>query len=731
MFHRFQIGFVAWMVASIAFPMDTAHAQESLIKTLDGKISISVEIIKFDDKTIFAKSSLGEHTFARSEVECIGKGCPPAISDEPAVVQTPEATAPKAANPNCVGEGCEVAAGSVGINRDVTLTMKVGGVEIAGELIEETGREYVLLTPTGEFRIAKDIVTCAGPACTGEALPNASTALTSKRDEGQSASPESPAEYPIVTLVTNVGGVEIQGELKEFTGTEYVLQTITGEYRFKVDIVTCTGASCPRNNAEVAIATPTVRETITPETVQSVVAETQAEEPEQTTSQGSNSADADIRFSSSYSSGRDLLRSLWRGYANSLALDHELSGASDVGYFRNASGALKETHAVDRGEAEQPFSPLINNTAHFVLASRPPNALEAEALARVGVRDLMSDENHTVVSTAGIVIIVHPNNPVNALRLDEVLGIYNGSITNWSQIGGLNAPIQTVAQDSKTAIRQTFDRVVSGGSGFDLDPGVEVSAGGDDDVRDMVLSDQYAIGYVILNGAERAKHLSIANTCGFEYAAIPFSIKAQEYPLTQSQYLFFNNRDAGPKAKQFFEYAGSLSVNEATAAPDAAPSGIERQPEAFAAGHRKALWRGSSVAAGERDAARRLLYDLRDWDRLSTTIRFRIGSTKLGAQELFNIRQLVEYVSSQSDVTELAVVGFTDDIGSFSANMRLSTNRAKLVEEAISAEAAGKLQGTKIFTKAYGELAPVACNSDVLGRQMNRRVEIWINDARQ
>ena len=30
--------------------------------------------------------------------------------------------------------------------------------------------------------------------------------------------------------------------------------------------------------------------------------------------------------------------------------------------------------------------------------------------------------------------------------------------------------------------------------------------------------------------------------------------------------------------------------------------------------------------------------------------------------------------------------------------------------------------------RAYGELAPVACNDSLEARQLNRRVEVWVKD---
>jgi phosphate transport system substrate-binding protein len=51
----------------------------------------------------------------------------------------------------------------------------------------------------------------------------------------------------------------------------------------------------------------------------------------------------------------------------------------------------------------------------------------------------------TPVAWDALVMITHPSNPVSSLTLKQVHDIYYGKITNWSQVGGRNEPIDVYA----------------------------------------------------------------------------------------------------------------------------------------------------------------------------------------------------------------------------------------------------------------------------------------------
>ncbi len=53
------------------------------------------------------------------------------------------------------------------------------------------------------------------------------------------------------------------------------------------------------------------------------------------------------------------------------------------------------------------------------------------------------------VAWDALVIIVHKNNPLSDISLEQVRQLYTGKITNWSQLGGDNAPVELYIRKGK------------------------------------------------------------------------------------------------------------------------------------------------------------------------------------------------------------------------------------------------------------------------------------------
>ena len=61
-----------------------------------------------------------------------------------------------------------------------------------------------------------------------------------------------------------------------------------------------------------------------------------------------------------------------------------------------------------------------------------------------------------------IAVIVHPSNPLTGLTKQQVIGIFSGNITNWSQVGGSDGTIHVVAREEGSGTRTAFQDMVMG-----------------------------------------------------------------------------------------------------------------------------------------------------------------------------------------------------------------------------------------------------------------------------
>jgi OOP family OmpA-OmpF porin len=71
----------------------------------------------------------------------------------------------------------------------------------------------------------------------------------------------------------------------------------------------------------------------------------------------------------------------------------------------------------------------------------------------------------------------------------------------------------------------------------------------------------------------------------------------------------------------------------------------------------------------------------------------------------------------------LKLAGYTDNVGSVAANLKLSRERANAIKDYLVSKGA---PAGNITAEGYGKAHPIATNKTEYGRQLNRRVEFSI-----
>lgn len=64
-----------------------------------------------------------------------------------------------------------------------------------------------------------------------------------------------------------------------------------------------------------------------------------------------------------------------------------------------------------------------------------------------------------LIALDGIAIIVHPSNPISSLSLPDLAAIFTGNLTNWSQLGGHNAPFAVYGREAGSGTRTAFEEI--------------------------------------------------------------------------------------------------------------------------------------------------------------------------------------------------------------------------------------------------------------------------------
>ena len=349
-----------------------------------------------------------------------------------------------------------------------------------------------------------------------------------------------------------------------------------------------------------------------------------------------------------------------------------------------------------------------------------------EALTRLSSRQidiaLGRDEagrgiRQDVIALDAIVPIVAPENPRAEVTLPQLTGLFSGRIATWDRLGGDPAPIalhlpdEIVDEAARLTPRQGFAKALRYADAEAL--------------SDAVAADPAALGLAPYSAIGNAAPLIVTGACGLSTPPTRDAIRAEDYPFTQPMFLHRIGARQPKLVRDFIAFARSdeaQPVIRAAGFVDQAIGriGFERQGDRIAA---------AVLAAGD-DArmmgkVQAMIAELMSGERLTITFRFRDGDAELDAQSASNVLRLADAIArGKFDGRELVFVGFSDGVGEADGNLRLSKRRARSVRRAVAARVVGA--PVELDVAAFGEIMPMACDETPWGRQVNRRVEVWL-----
>ncbi|MEO8642533.1 OmpA family protein [Pseudomonas sp.] len=108
-------------------------------------------------------------------------------------------------------------------------------------------------------------------------------------------------------------------------------------------------------------------------------------------------------------------------------------------------------------------------------------------------------------------------------------------------------------------------------------------------------------------------------------------------------------------------------------------------------------------------------------------VLFATNKADLKSSGLVDINKLAQFLQENPD-RKVIIEGYTDSTGAENYNQSLSERRATSVQVALIKMG---VDPARIVTQGYGKEYPVAENSSVSGRAMNRRVEVTISNDNQ
>jgi phosphate transport system substrate-binding protein len=188
---------------------------------------------------------------------------------------------------------------------------------------------------------------------------------------------------------------------------------------------------------------------------------------------------------------------------------------------------------------------LINRMIDIADASREIKGSEVETAREAGV-----DPVEWVVAIDGISIVLNKANPVSELSYDQLRGIYNGSVRNWSEVGGEDGVVIAYGRQSTSGTYVYFNEEVLSGDDFRTDT---QQLAGSSEIVEAVVNDPNGIGYVGVAYSEarrdEVRTVSVRKAEGEEaYQPTAVNIASGDYPISRYLYVYTDGVPQGAVA---------------------------------------------------------------------------------------------------------------------------------------------------------------------------------------
>lgn len=220
--------------------------------------------------------------------------------------------------------------------------------------------------------------------------------------------------------------------------------------------------------------------------------------------------------------------------------------------------------SVTGGGSGTGIASLINNTVDIANASRRIKSEEIENAQDNGV-----DPIEYVIARDAIAVIVHPDNPVEKLTLEQISAIYSGEINNWSGLGGEDRPIVRLSRETNSGTHVYFlENVLRLGDKendllFSMDTLLLPSSEG---IIKETSQNINAIGYDGLGYVtDEVKVIGVAVEPGAEYIFPSVdTVNSGLYPIARELYMYTNGEPEG-KLSEYMEWIFSAEGQQIVA----------------------------------------------------------------------------------------------------------------------------------------------------------------------
>lgn len=205
---------------------------------------------------------------------------------------------------------------------------------------------------------------------------------------------------------------------------------------------------------------------------------------------------------------------------------------------------------------------LIDGTCNIANSSREMKEKELQSAKEKGIA-----VKEIAVAIDMIVPVVNPGNPVKNITMDQLKGIYDGTIKNWKQVGGKDENIVVISRDTSSGTYEIWHEKVMKNADIAKDALLQASNGA---IVSAIAGNPKAIGYIGYGYIDKTvKALTVS---GVEPTLE--NGKSGKFPVSRKLYMYVDQNKVTGEAQKFIDYllgadgqklvteAGFISINQ-------------------------------------------------------------------------------------------------------------------------------------------------------------------------
>lgn len=354
-----------------------------------------------------------------------------------------------------------------------TLTLLDGKGNLTVELISYDGSNYRIKTDVGDLIVRKEFVMCAGENC----------------PEGQGPA---VGDADSVLLLANDGSARIPGKLISVNDTEFVIESAHGVLTVRQEFVTCEGNGCPDSGPQLDRIMVAVPDTSVARLVTTIVGD--------------------------YVSSKDF------------NLTEQLMADSDLPVLLIGDEEGLEVGRLSMAQMDNrtAMRVLFSGQVAFALTRERLTPKQVVAALGFSVQDISDVVTEEIIGLDAVDFVVSEGSSIDVMDLDAANAILAGQITNWSQLGGANAPVELHSLSQSAGLLEQLR--VHGFSSAALVGDAELHDSVET-MNEVVRARDNALGVAFRSQVQDVKSLSLSSACNVFVDSSEFAIQTEEYPL--------------------------------------------------------------------------------------------------------------------------------------------------------------------------------------------------------